>query len=82
MEWQPIETAPKDGTRLLFWDGVCHKVGHWRDESYKEERFVKEKTNGDRIYKWFTVDLGHWDIDDYEINPTHWMPLPTPPSRR
>lgn len=37
-DWQPIETAPKDGTRILLWgdlpdwDGCFYEVGYW-DES-------------------------------------------------
>ncbi len=31
MNWQPIDTAPKDGTRVLLWDGVTAVIGHWQD---------------------------------------------------
>lgn len=67
--WRKIETAPKDGTSIL----VYNKDGH--------------------IYeaKWDTR-LGIWRFAVAEQHgcgccggnaefPTHWMPLPEPPSR-
>lgn len=72
-EWQPIDTAPKDGVPgsssrwlLLFGDGVgfasCTFVGYWgacgRDD---EECWRETSWRGDRT------------------RPTHWMPLPEPP---
>jgi len=38
MSWQPIETAPKDGTRVLLWlsIGICATYdsfdGQWEDD--------------------------------------------------
>lgn len=56
--WQPIETAPKDGTLvLLFEDGVQY-IAHWAE------------TAGGQFF----------NDAEYQHNPTHWMPLPTPPA--
>lgn len=30
-QWQPIETAPKDGTEILAWDGRGQATIHWSD---------------------------------------------------
>lgn len=73
MEWQPIETAPKDGTPILlscvrdrtgkrcvalaWWDG-----GMWADAMY-----------------WSDADQ-QFSIPLFVSNTTHWMPLPTPPN--
>jgi hypothetical protein len=68
--WQPIETAPMDGTHvILFWpfvtdDGLVTS-GRW----YEPDRHNK------------TVD-GYWYSDIVNggaTPPTHWMPLPPPP---
>ena len=63
LRWQPIATAPKDGTEILglfpdyhlrmnvtsmFWDVPGFWVNAFEDE-------------------------------DYHAEPTHWMPLPAPP---
>jgi hypothetical protein len=29
LEWQPIETAPKDGTEILLTDGYYKRTGYW-----------------------------------------------------
>lgn len=33
-KWQPIETAPKDGTEVLLCSAVTHDIGlcYWRDD--------------------------------------------------
>ena len=78
--WQPIETAPRDGTEIDVWvDGhrVCNV--HWS--------FSRSGTTGEPI------DDPAWDgwaVDgasgqSYTPNyvrgtPTHWMPLPEPPA--
>jgi hypothetical protein len=65
-DWQPIETAPRDGTRILayqkdylvvivsFSDYV--EMGGWDPEGFKNE--------------------GGWADDDTYWKPDYWMPLP------
>jgi hypothetical protein len=65
MAWQPIETAPKDGTEVLLWikgDEESPRKGRW-----------EERLDLRRGHKW-CVAYG-WCED----TPTHWMPLPEPP---
>lgn len=65
MEWQPIETAPKDGTRIL---------GAWPSFLKKNEWFIQP------VFFVCGVWLHGWDEDeDQPLKPTHWMPIPTPP---
>lgn len=69
MEWQPIETAPKDGTPIL----VC-RVGY----QAQQVAAVYWDWTFSRRYPWqfLTIADGHakgW--------PTHWMPLPPPPTQ-
>ena len=66
-DWQPIETAPKDGERILLaWGIDAIEIGWW-------------KHNGRTQRSYFAIDH---EMDDYELaddQPTHWMPLPLPP---
>lgn len=69
MNWQPIETAPKDGTEVLL--GGCKygppvRMGSWGGGRYNRTT---------RSYE------GDWrGGGDYGFAPTHWMPLPAPPT--
>ena len=65
-DWQPIETAPKDGTRFL---GYLPKRDNENDEPeiqtlYHTGKLISSFTNGYFI----------------QYTPTHWMPLPKPPT--
>ena len=73
MKWQPIETAPKDGTSILVYP-----------PTWKTKRAAIAKWNPNRYAK---NPKGYWERDDdmqrvtisRGATPTHWMPLPEPP---
>lgn len=71
-EWQPIDTAPKDGTPILLWDAESKSVnvGYWLD------RYTQP------FHALVRGEDANW-CDDGGANPifnaTHWMPLPDPP---
>lgn len=76
MEWQPIETAPKDGSYVLTfvpkpWNGLTIKPLRWEEEVTLTWEDVDATTRERR-----ETDSSHWST--YE-EPTHWMPLPPPP---
>lgn len=72
MNWQPIETAPKDDTRILLADHEYVAIGRWRLAIQADEGWQEREA-------WMT-----WDCEDALFsgrfdNPTHWAPLPSPP---
>ena len=70
MNWQPIATAPKDGTRILIWDGIVH-IAYWSERA----SFGGEHYDGKPGWQIFCVDGDeHYSIATN--NTTHWMPLP------
>lgn len=74
-QWQPIDTAPKEGKPILLAeiddDGDFKYIcpGYW-DE--KLDAFGK-KTG---VWGWKCINCNPW-FPDF----THWMPLPKPPAR-
>jgi len=68
-DWQPIETAPKDGTPILARMLWYPRGLHGREE-YAERYFD--------ILRWTTFNGGGW-VHYMLGQPTHWMPLPPPP---
>jgi hypothetical protein len=68
MEWQKIETAPKDGTPFLATDGRFFEV--LNQPPGCELGVWQQLKPGTRL--WSGASVRHTD-------PTHWMPLPPPP---
>jgi len=82
MEWQPIDTAPKDGTIVLLF-GESHYGGQAIETGYYVEQWAEswetvKSGNGKRTQELRKTDSGYWDAN---LSPTHWIPLPPPPDR-
>lgn len=81
-QWRPIETAPKDGTVVLFWstrDGVC--IGRWVEQKYKRWEAVDETTQrlaGIDDYSDWCANNGD-SCGMWSKGATHWLPLPARP---
>jgi len=77
-EWQPIDSAPRDGTRLLLAEGRLFSAGSWCSFMGGEPRWWT-----DNPVAFAEPDEQHanydFAFDEYVKHPTHWMPLPTPP---
>jgi len=69
--WQPIETAPKDGTRVLAWTRNAQSafVAFWREHGLAPE---------DEERGWLTL-MGVRATSEHGSDLSHWMPLPSPP---
>jgi hypothetical protein len=79
MEWQPIETAPRDGTRVLIVnDDGAMAVAGYVEEWHERSEFVRKARDGD-VFRTVREDVGYWDTD-IAYCPTHWMLLPDKPS--
>lgn len=84
-EWQPIESAPKDGTHILAWNYesrfnlppyICwfgQDIICWFGQDMNEHDENKRE--------WLTGDGDDWSTGYYytPCKPTHWMPLPQTP---
>jgi len=74
MEWQPIKTAPKDGTVILLY---AHTSGR-NDYRWFIGRSKADTTFYKKRADWYALPLTHSASHALLFNPTHWMPLPQP----
>lgn len=78
-EWQPIETAPKDGTWFL-----ASREGEGPEDfelgCYEPYYFDEYEEAGDGLFKKQKRLLGEWRGFNNMHRMTHWMPLPAAPS--
>lgn len=77
-EWQPIETAPRDGT-------VVSLKFIWNNQELQAPTLAKWSTDKTRnggpgaiADGWVGADGNPFVI---QYDPTHWMPLPEPPNK-
>jgi len=71
VQWQPIETAPKDGSWILLWDGYRAISGYWHVEPTVDTPDSYEPGWSD-----WTTDQEDVIWDAPYCGPSHWMPLP------
>lgn len=80
-EWQPIDTAPKDGTEIILRRGERITSGAWIEwsKSAAEHHSTTGEYLGQIEYdsgaSWASWDGGFTE----EEPPTHWQLLPAPP---
>lgn len=83
--WNPIDTAPKDGTEILAWRsdaGVMLVKWCCAEELMTEQEIRLSGYSDDCLQEnhWFWayfLEVG--GILDQGEEPTHWMPLPNGP---
>lgn len=73
--WQPIETAPKDGTEMLIAVNGSVDIGNWQEEKPDSTESGVVVDPGLPAGWYGYLGLCPWD----KPQPTHWMPLPAPP---
>lgn len=71
--WQPIKTAPRDGTRFLVRYRTVYDIPKGAIRAKTEIAWFKD----DRLY--LSSSEGHEVCNYPNDGATHWMPLPAPP---
>lgn len=64
--WQPISSAPKDGSTIILRSGDVVDTGHWTDNFHTSRPW--------QGWTWHTLVT-----KATAKQPSHWMPLPVPP---
>lgn len=77
MNWQPIETAPKNVKVLVYRPDQAYFVAYFQDDA-TDPYFSEGDEESDFNGAWVTYD-GKMDYRIRYGGLTHWMPLPEPP---
>lgn len=69
MEWQTIETAPRDGTKIILLADGEPFLGYYVDLEIRKYGKSSSHSTGWRMVSLFPS----------EVEPTHWLALPARP---
>lgn len=72
-EWRPIDSAPKDGTRILVASNGLVDTAYWATVSGNANCWGQDYTG------WVNYDSEDPFYSVFYDGATHWMPLPDPP---
>lgn len=80
--WRPIESAPKDGTNVLLrvgkvdagFVGMAVQIGRW----VPGDPIIRKGPRGRSMWRYQRSASANFDECH---QPTHWLPLPSPPAR-
>jgi hypothetical protein len=79
-EWQPIESAPRDGESILIWKTDERMVGEYMMAAYWDNQHFSGEAGfvpvGGHHKQGYTSEV----TGTPQGYPTHWMPLPARPS--
>jgi hypothetical protein len=80
-EWKTIESAPKDATAVLVMRNIWPGTKSGRAETCNgHNTYVAEWWEGQGEGGEWVCYMDMIQDPSCPIEPTHWMPLPTPPS--
>lgn len=86
MDWQPIETAPRDGTKILIWDAGENGFGQVVARYETRDGWAPIGSTTDLQWigriRWHVAAQMYLGAHQLIKTPTHWMPLPAPPKDR
>ena len=88
MEWQPIETAPTNKFILLgfFYEDIDRETLDGYENNEDADCFIqlgkvsRGYNNGIFARVFCGAPSNHYACIHLDVSPTHWMPLPPPPS--
>lgn len=87
MQWQPIETAPKTGRKVIaFYLNSNGKTRTVMARWLTDEQAAETDADGVGLEGGWYECIDNWsdytEVAIHEGEPSHWMPLPPPPAAR
>lgn len=84
-QWQPIETAPQDGRKLMLsYRNRNNKTRTVLARWVTDDEAAETDADGVGLEGGWYECIDNWDeysqVTIHEGEPSHWMPLPAPPS--